>query len=83
MVNLTLGRNPVYPPRIRCSRKRDRRSRNWSASARSEERTFWEFEKRLLVLLFGLGRVLTRLMLVHRHLRVDRGQKLSHFRGQN
>ena len=23
-----------------------------------EERTFWEFEKRLLVLLFGLGRVL-------------------------
>ena len=26
-----------------------------------EERTFWEFEKRLLVLLFGLGRVLTRL----------------------
>ena len=37
----------------------------------SEERTFWEFEKRLLVLLFGLGRVLTRLMLVHRHLRLN------------
>ncbi len=36
-----------------------------------EELTFWEFEKRLLVLLFGLGRVLTRLMLVHRHLRLD------------
>jgi hypothetical protein len=36
-----------------------------------EERTFWEFEKRLLVLLFGLGRVLTRLMLVHRHSRLS------------
>ena len=32
---------------------------------------FWEFEKRLLVLLFGLGRVLTRLMLVHRHSRLS------------
>jgi hypothetical protein len=38
---------------------------------RGEELRFWEFEKRLLVLLFGLGRVLTRLMLVHRHLRLD------------
>ena len=37
----------------------------------SEERTFGEFEKRLLVLLFGLGRVLTRLMLVHRHLQLN------------
>jgi hypothetical protein len=37
----------------------------------AEGRTFWEFEKRLLVLLFGLGRVLTRLMLVDRHLRLD------------
>ena len=36
-----------------------------------EERTFWEFEKRLLVLLFGLGRVLTRLMLVHRHVELN------------
>ena len=36
-----------------------------------DERTFWEFEKRLLVLLFGLGRVLTRLMLVHRHSRLS------------
>jgi hypothetical protein len=36
-----------------------------------EELTFWEFEKRLLVLLFGLGRVLTRLMLLNRHLRLD------------
>ena len=36
-----------------------------------EERTFWEFEKRLLVLLLGLGRVLTRLMLVHRHSRLS------------
>jgi hypothetical protein len=35
-----------------------------------EDRTFWEFEKSLLVLLFGLGRVLTRLMLVNRHLRL-------------
>jgi hypothetical protein len=38
---------------------------------RVEEWTFWEFEKRLLVLLFGLGRVLTRLMLVNRHLRLN------------
>ena len=37
----------------------------------SEERTFGEFEKRLLVLLFRLGRVLTRLMLVHRHLQLN------------
>ncbi len=37
----------------------------------AEEWTFWEFEKRFLVLLFGLGRVLTRLMLVNRHLRLD------------
>ena len=36
-----------------------------------EDLTFGEFEKRLLVLLFGLGRVLTRLMLVNRHLRLD------------
>jgi len=36
-----------------------------------EERTFWEFEKYLFVLLFGLGRVLTRLMLVHRHSRLS------------
>jgi hypothetical protein len=39
----------------------------------AEELTFGEFEKRLLVLLFGLGRVLTRLMLVDRHLRLDLG----------
>ena len=50
-------------------RSSDRRSRNWSASALG--RTFWELEKRLLVLLFGLGRVLTRLMLVHRHSRLS------------
>jgi hypothetical protein len=35
------------------------------------EGTFWEFEKRLLVLLFGLGCVLVRLMLVNRHLRLN------------
>ena len=33
MVNLTSGRRPVHPPRNRCWRKLDRRSRNWSASA--------------------------------------------------
>jgi len=35
------------------------------------EGTFWEFEKCFLVLLFGLGRVLVRLMLVHRHLQLN------------
>src|SRR5271166_2446091 len=33
MVNLTSGRRPVHPPRNRCWRKLDRRSRKWSASA--------------------------------------------------
>ena len=38
---------------------------------RGQELTFGEFEQRLLPLLFGLGRVLTRLMLVSRHLRLN------------
>ena len=47
---------------------------------RGEELRFWEFEKRLLVLLFGLGRVLTRLMLVHRQDRKSTRLNSSHLK---
>ena len=69
--NLTLGPNPVHPLKNRWLREARRLFEELIGFCQAEERTFWEFEKRFLVLLFGLGRVLTRLMLVNRHLRLD------------